>query len=163
MLFVGIFGFFQLEMKEVNLVDDKGVPIKDRKRPLEEQETIDLYNDISYRLRGVHQGEITRLAGKVNEMVTGQLVNNKGLINNYLLALMMYREWLDEFGNRAEQIRFLGKVNRQIKIYEELEDERCKDIRKETYRVSNNIYRILTGRPQLTDEIRNLRARRFVK
>lgn len=163
MLFVSIYGFFQLEMREVGLLDKQGRPTKDRKRPLDETESIDLYNEISQKVKNIPEGELKRLAGKVNEVVKNQLVNNKGKINNYLMALMLYRNWLDEIGSIFEQNRFLAKVNRQIAIYEKLEGSNYAEIRKESYRVADNLYRIWTDKPQLDDELRDLRAKRFVR
>lgn len=163
MLFVAIYGFQQLEMRAVDLVDDKGVPTKDQKRPLEELETIDLYNEVSKRLKHLNQPQVQATAKKVNDIVMNQLVNNQSKINNYLLALMLFREWLDLEGTTFERNRFAGKVGRQIAIYEALEGEKYKDIRKETYRVANNLFRVFIGKPQLDDDLRDLMAKRWMK
>lgn len=162
-LMVCIYGMMQLELRAVDIVDDKGVPIKDKRRPLEEQESVDLYNEISYKLRALNQNQLKTTAQEVNKIVEGKLVNNKGKVNNYLLALMLYREYLDLIATTFERNRFMNKVGRQIRIYEELEGDEYKRTRRETYRVANNLFRIFIGRPQLDDDLRDKMMKRWMK
>lgn len=157
---VGIYGRMQIEMMAIDLVDDGGVPRPTKNMSATEKDGIAVYNHISYIVRGLSSKKLFELAQHTNE-ITKALINEEQLINNYLLSAMLYRLYLQEEASKAEQIMVLPKINRIIKMYEELDGDEYAKIRKTTSRVADNMFRVFTGKAQLSDEIRDLRANKF--
>jgi len=162
-LLVAIYGNMQTQMEKVELCNEYGVPRKPK--TLNEEETIKLYGFISNKLRNLSRTQLQSKARLFNKMVKS-LFNEEQLVNNYLMALMLYRAYLDDYASPMERNMHKNKVSSQIKVFEDIyakNKKKYKDIQKVTSRVVDNLIRILTDRPQLTDEIRNLYSKRYLK
>jgi len=57
----------------------------------------------------------------------------------------------------------LPKVERTIDHYKNVDVEGFKQVCTVTSRVADNMWRVFTGKAQLSDEIRDLRAKRFIR
>lgn len=159
---VGIYGRMQLEMRELDLVDENGVPRPTKHMSAREQDAVAVYNHLSYKVRGIDSKKLHELAQRTND-IAKSLVNEETLINNYLLAMMLMRSYLQDLAPKSEQIMVFPKINRMIDMYENLEGEEYAKIRKTTFRVADNMWRVFTGKAQLSDEIRDLRAKKFIR
>lgn len=159
---IGLYGRMQLEMIANDLLTKDGVPIKKKNMSSNEDDAIRIYDHLSYDLKGLGVSVLNERAERTNEVVR-KLLNENAVINNYLLSMMLYRLYLQEETTKFERLMVLPKVERQIKIYEGLEGLNFKEIRKTTSRVADNIWRVFTGKAQLSDEIRDLRAKKFNK
>lgn len=157
---VGIYGRMQLEMMAIDLVEKNGVPKPTKNMSAIEKDGIAVYNHLSYIVKGLSSKKLFELAQFTND-IAKSLINEETLINNYLLSAMLYRLYLQEEASKPEQIMVLPKVNRIIKMYEELDGEEYATIRKTTSRVADNMFRVFTGKLQVSDEIRDLRANKF--
>lgn len=157
---VGIYGRMQLEMVAIDLVKKNGVPKPTKNMSAVEKDGIAVYNHLSYKVKGLDSKMLFELAQHTNN-IANSLLNEETLINNYLLSAMLFRLYLQEEAPKSEQIMILPKVNRIIQMYEELDGEEYIKIRKTTSRVADNMFRVFTGKAQLSDEIRDLRANKF--
>ncbi len=164
-LFAGSFGFAQLSMRDVGLLNKDGSPAKKKKHMTAiELDGMGIYIWLSDKLKEFDGNQIRVKASVVDGMVK-KLFNEKKIINNYLLSLYILREWLDNDGGRFEQDMMLPKINRIVAAMdEEISDGRFdSDIKKVTRRVADNIYRQWSGKPQITDDIRDLNSKRFMR
>ena len=164
-LLVAVYGNFQKHFHKIGLVDDTGTPIPKKKMNLDETRRVSLYDFVSYKLHSLSRIQLQSRADEFNDLV-GKLINEEQLVDNYLMAIMLLRNYLDELAIPIERNAHINKINDVIKLFESMENTEENDfreIKKITARVTDNIWRILTGKAQLSDEIRDLRARRFVK
>lgn len=162
-LFVAIYGNMQTQMERVGLCDKFGVPKK--AESLIEEDTVKLYNFVAGKLIGVKKDRLEVEAAKFNNMVK-KLVNENQMVNNYLMAMMLFRNYFDDEASAFERNLHSGKIVRQIEVFEKVylkDKEKYAGIKKTTARVVDNLWRILINRPQLTDEIRDLRSKRFLR
>jgi len=162
-LFVSIYGNMQTQMEKVDMCDKNGIPKKPEN--LNEQDTVKLYEFIAEKLRGLSKEQIQAIATKFNDMVK-TLLNEEQMVNNYLMAMMLYRNYFDDISGVFERSMHGGKVARQIEVFEKVyakDEEQYRGIKKTTGRVVDNLWRILTDRPQLTDEIRDLKSKRYLR
>lgn len=158
----GLYGFMQLELKDSKLVNKDGAPKPTKNMSLLESDGIAIYKYLSGRVKHLDVRQIREYAEYTNA-VTKKLINEEKLVNNYLLALMLYRSYLDELAPRDEQILMLAKVGRSIQHYELIKGKKYSKIRKTTSRCADNIWRVFTGRAQLGDDVRDLLAKRYLK
>lgn len=164
-LLVAVYGNMQHIMNGVGLVSDKGAPLGAKSQNINETEGLDIYKYLGRKIQHLRKFELNFYADKFNEIV-GNLINEENLVNNYLMAMMLLRNYLNEEAIPMERIMVGGKVDRQIGVFEKIfagNKEEYKNIQKVTGRVADNMWRILNDRPQLSDEVRNARAKRFVR
>lgn len=164
-LIVSIYGLMQTELDAVKLLSDNGAPKKSKHHDLIEEESLKIYHWLASKIVHLKDQELVFYAKKFNKIVES-LVNEENLVNNYLMALMLLRNYFDEVANKPEQIIYKHKVARQIKVYEDVfskDKEEYKGIQKVTSRVADNIWRVLNDQLQLSDEVRDARAKRFLK
>lgn len=157
---VGLYGRMQLEMINIGLLTADGAPKSTKHMNENEEDAIKIYDHLSFDLKGVDAAVLNERASRTNE-IAASLINEDTMINNYLLSMMLYRVYLQEIATKFERLMVLPKIERQIKIYEKLDDDEYKKIRKTTGRVADNIWRVFTGKLQVSDEIRDLRANKF--
>jgi len=159
----GIYGFLQLSMQDVGLLDKKGAPIKKKDRLPHEQDAFAIYNWVSYKLSNLSVGQLMGKA-MVMDAAIKKLLNENKTVNNFLLGLLLLRAIVDD-GEKSNQILLSGKINRIIDVVDGAvsDGEFNPEIKKTTARVADNLYRQFTGKAQLSDEIRDLRMKRFKK
>jgi len=157
---VGIYGRSQLEMIAIDLLNKDGSPKPTKHMNQHEQDAIKIYDHLSFKLKGVGAEKLNDLAAFTNE-ISKKLINDDTLINNYLLSMMLYRLYLQEIAPKYECLMMLPKVQRQVSVFEELEGEEFLRTRRVTSRVADNMWRIFTGKAQLSDELRDIRAEKF--
>lgn len=159
---VGIWGRMQLAMKETGLVVDGGVAIKPYKHmDRTDREAIEIYNILDTYLRSnkIFIDEIVERS-RVTDNIVKKLINDHKRVNNQLLAMFLYQEYLLEFGSHGAKTVTLPKVKRQIEDFP-LTTEELKTTWKYTGRIADNMWRQFTGKAQLSDEVRDLRAKRI--
>jgi len=162
--FAGIYGFAQISMQDVGLLDDRGVPFKG-KWNMSETDALAIYNWLSEQLLHVDGSKLRRLAQETDKRVT-KLLNDHKEVNNFLLGILLLREYLDSHGSKMEQLMILPKVNRLVDVVDgAVSDEDFSPlIKRTTARTAQNIYRQWAGKPQLSDEVwearfKNIRSR----
>ena len=150
-------------MRDVGLVDAGGNVIKKKKRKTSEEDGVALYLWVSDQLKEIPVISLRKRASIMDARVK-KLFNENKTVNNFLLGLLLLRLLIDDSG-RMEQLMVLPKINRVIDLVDEAisDEEFSIDIKRTTARVADNLYRQYTGRAQLTDEIRDLKMKRFVK
>ena len=160
--FVGIFGFMQLSMIDVGLLDQTGTPIKQKHPTLNEVDAVYIYNWLSDRLKDVNVGKLRELAKETDKRVS-KLISEHKVVNNFLLSILLMREYLDNDAPKNEQLMLSPKVNRVIELLDSAitDEEFDVDIKRTTARTANNIYRQIAGKCQLSDEIRDLVADKY--
>jgi hypothetical protein len=158
---VGLYGRMQLELIEADILAKNGMP-KGKQKELIYQDALAIYEGLAYKVKGLSAEQINDMAEYTND-VTKKLINEDTLINNYLLALMLYSLYLTEFGNRSEQITILPKVHRNITAHQELASDDYKGVFKTTNRVADNMWRVFNNRLQLSDELRDKRANKILR
>lgn len=158
--YVSLYGRCQIEMAAVGLVDKNGVPKSTKGMSETEKDGIKIYDFLSYKVKGLTVEKLHELASYTNELMM-KLLNENKYINNYLLGMMQYRLFLQDEASVYEKNLMLPKVERSIKFYKtHVKDD---DIVRTTSRVADNIYRLFTDRLQLSDEVRDARAKRFIR
>jgi Asp-tRNA(Asn)/Glu-tRNA(Gln) amidotransferase A subunit family amidase len=158
---VGLYGRIQIELIEADILDKSGIPLGKQKE-LIYQDALAIYESLGHRVKRLSAEQINKMAEYTND-VAKKLINEDTLINNYLLALILYSSYLTEFGNRSEQITILPKVHRNITAHQELASDDYKGVFKTTNRVADNMWRVFNNRLQLSDELRDKRANKFLK
>jgi hypothetical protein len=158
----GIYGFLQLSMRDVGLVDAGGHVMKRKKRKASESDGVALYEWVSDQLKHIPVHSLRKRASIMDARVK-KLFNDNKTVNNFLLGMLLLRLLIDDSG-RMEQLMILPKINRVINLVDEAisDEEFSVDIKRTTARVADNLYRQYTGRAQLTDEIRNAKFKRIV-
>lgn len=160
--FVGIYGFMQLSMIDVGLLDNQGFPIKKKKPTQTEQDAIWLYNWVSDKLRELNTAQLRSLGAETDKRVQ-KLISDHSVVNNYLLSIYLFREYVDNDADKFEQGLLRPKIDRIINLLDEAvtDEEFDADIRRTTARTADNIYRQITERPQLSDEVRDAKFKRI--
>jgi len=150
---VGIYGYLQLSMLDVGLLTEQGQVIK-AKHNMSEQDALYIYKWVGEHLLDVDKDKLRRLAQETDKKVS-KLLNDHKEVNNFLLAILLLREYLDNHGSKVEQLMILPKVNRLVDVVDgAVSDEAFNPmIKRTTARTANNIYRQHVGRPQLSDEV----------
>jgi hypothetical protein len=151
---VGCYGFAQIEMTNVKLINKDGSPKSTKHMSFDEQDGIAIYKWLSEKVKGIGVKELHDRAERINEMVRS-LLNVEAYVNNYLLSMFMLNEYINEHGTHTEKMMILPKVMRQINAYDSLEGEKYRIIARDTFRASNNLWRQYNKRPQLSDEVRD--------
>ncbi|MCD6135832.1 hypothetical protein J7J63_03870, partial [Candidatus Bipolaricaulota bacterium] len=108
---------------------------------------------------------LLRNKAKVFDGYVGKLVNVALKVNNFLLSIMLLREYLDNYGTKAEQILMSGKINRLLDVVDGAvsDEEFDSDIKRTTARTARNIYRQFTGECQFSDDVLNAHFKKVVK
>ena len=151
--FTSIYGWMQLSMVEVGLLNKDGRPFKKRKLTQTEQDAIYLYQWVGDHLKDVKKPELERM-GKVTDKNVKLLPNDHSNINNFLLGIMLLRLYIDDEGTNFEHILLGGKIRRVVDLADKAvsEDEFSVDVKRATHRTAYNLYRRYTGYPMLSDE-----------
>jgi len=159
--FVGVYGFMQLSMMDVGLLDDRGVVKKTKGLSPTEQDGVAIYRWVSDQIRHVPAEKLKPLAAKTDARVR-KLLNEHTKVNNYLLSVLLLRAYVDD-ADKATQILVGSKINRVIESLDAAVTSEEFDalIRRTTARTADNIYRQFIGRPQLSDEVREARFKRI--
>lgn len=163
-ILLSIYGRMQEEMVAIGLVDNKtGRVLKVKKKNINEEDGVKIYEHIFSQINHLSVEQVGEYAQKTNDILNILLNDKEAPINNYLLAMILYRNYLEEFANGYEKTLMEGKVRRSIELFESFTTQEYKDIRKNTARAADNIYRVFTGRLQLSDEVRDARFKRIIK
>jgi len=152
---VGVYGRLQIELIEMNLINENGSPKKRKELKRTDPVLLDglyIYDSLANRVANLSTDEINSFANVTNEKVH-KLFNENYQINNYILAMMLYRNFLQDFGTTFEKNLLLNKTIRNIDAFTESISD--KDLVKHTHRVADNLWRQFNGKAQLDDEIRN--------
>ena len=160
---VAVYGYLQLSMQDVGLLNSDGSPINRRRRRHSEEDALSLYKWVAEQLKGVGIGKVRRLAGVSNDKVR-KLINDEQTVNNFLLGVLLLRCYVDDSA-KYEQILLSPKINRLISVLDEAVTDEAVDasIRRTTSRVADNLYRMSVGKCQIGDDCRDLRFKRIVK
>lgn len=160
--FAGCFGFLQLSMQDVDLLDKYGVPIKKKLLPTE-ADALAVYKWLSDQIKDVPARELRKMASVTDERV-GKLINEDKTVNNFLLGLLLLRAYLDEEAPKHEQLMVLPKIHRLIDLVDSAvsDEEFDADIKKATARVADNLFRQAVGKLQLSDEVRDAKFKRIL-
>ena len=160
---VGIFGFLQLSMQDVGLLDKKGRPVKKKKPLPSERDAIFIYDWVAGHLKNLPIEHLRPKARVMDEAVT-KLLNDHTVVNNFLLGLLLLRAMVDD-GSKSTQILIGSKINRLVDVVDDAisDEEFSADIKRTTARTADNLYRQFTGRLQLSDEVREARFKRIIK
>lgn len=160
--FVGIFGFMQLSMQDVGLLNTRGVPIKLKNPSINEVDTVNIYNWVSDKLVSVPKHKLDSMGREVDKKVK-KLISDHSKVNNFLLSILLLREYLDNEAPRNEQLMILPKVHRVIELLDSAitDEEFSVDVRRTTARTANNLYRMYVGKPQMGDDVRDLVANKY--
>ncbi len=147
------YSFMQLSLQDVKLLDDKGRPIK-KKRSMSEQDAIAIYSWLSDQLKNISIHELRTMASKTDIKVS-KLLNDHQVVNNFLLSIMLLREYIDEHGDSIQKILIGNKINRIIDLLDDAVTDEAFDpeIKRTTGRTARNIYRQFTDRPQRSDDV----------
>jgi len=161
---VGIFGYLQLSMKDVGLLTEQGTPAKKKHLKPSEQDGLAIYKWVGEQLRHLPAEKLRPLARITDERVN-KLLNDHKVVNNFLLGLLLLREYLDNNAPKNEQLMILPKVNRLVDVVDGAisDEEFSVEIKRTTWRTADNIYRQAVGKAQLCDEVRDLKAKRFIR
>lgn len=152
-LFAGVYGFMQLEMRSTELLLSNGKWYKRKSHMSEsERDAVFIYEWIEDQLRQYNIAEIQLNARVIDNMVK-KLVNEDKFVNNFLLGVYLLRNYVDDYGSKMDHILLLPKIHRLMFFLDEQKFDM--KIRKATSRVANNIFRQWAGKPQLSDEVRD--------
>ncbi len=158
---VGVFGFLQISMKDVKLLDDKGrTPKKRNKMLMSEQDALAIYEWVGEQLNGFETHELRPKARRMDEAVK-KLNNTHQTVNNFLLALMLLRAYIDNEATVMEQVLISPKINRLIEVVDGAVSDEVftPEIKRTTWRTSDNLYRQYAGLIMLGDEVRDLKMK----
>jgi len=160
---LGVYGSMQNELIFMDLVEEKGGKIiKVKKMTLSETDAIAIYKFIYNKVNHLSVAQVGEYAERTNEILK-VLLNDKTLaINNFLLSMMLYRNYLDDIASTYEKNMMMPKVNRCIELFEGFKDEEYKMIRKNTARAADNIWKVWIGEQQLSDADRDARFKRIL-
>ena len=160
---VGIFGFFQLAMIDVKLLNEKGNPPKKRnKLKPSEQDALKIYDWVGDQLHQFETYELRPRAKRMDDAVK-KLLNEHKVVNNYLLALLLLRSYIDSASTTAERILMSPKINRLVDVVDGAvsDEEFSADIKRTTWRTADNLFRQYVGKAQLSDEVRDAQFKRI--
>ncbi len=162
--FVGVFGFMQLSMTDVGLLKDGMICKKRSELTMGEADAVAIYNWVGDYLKSYSVTELRKMARETDEKVK-KLLNEHQVVNNFLLSIMLLREYIDDYGTKAEQILMLGKIDRLMDVVDGAvsDDDFDSDIKRTTARTANNIYRQFAGKCQLSDDVRNAYFKKVIK
>lgn len=163
-IILSIYGRMQMELVAIELVDDlTGKPKPAKKLNLNEQDGLHIYKYLFSKIEYLTVDQVEKYSQRTNDILKKLLNDKEAPVNNYLMSMMLYRNYLQDIAPKAEQIMLLPKVERSIQLFETFESDEYKQIRKNTGRATDNIWRTFIGRPQLSDEVRDARFKRIVK
>ena len=140
---VGVFGFAQLSMTEVGLLKNGAVSKKRSEMTMGETDAIAIYTWVGNHLKNYSVAELRKMARATDEKVK-KLVNVALKVNNFLLSIMLLREYLDNYGTKAEQILMSGKINRLVDVVDGAvsDDDFDSNIKRTTARTALSLIHI---------------------
>lgn len=175
LLMIGLYGRFQIEMIDLDMINSDGsVKSKMRKyyeqdgetrwRPLglHEVRAIEIYKWIREQMKNISEEELNKKAEYTNE-VAHKIINEAREVNNFLLALLMFQMYVDQDGAKDLQFKMNPKIDELVAYFQSFDTEEHKAIRKATYRCADNMFRVFTDRPQLSDEVRDAKFKRLFR
>ena len=160
---VGVFGFLQLSMKDVGLLNAQGVgPKKRKKLKMSEQDALAIYDWVGEQLQRFTTEQLRPRAQRMDKAVT-KLNNDHKVVNNFLLSLMLLRHYMDTDASLVESILMTPKINRLVDVVDSAisDEEFSADIKRTTARTADNLYRQYAGMAMLSDEVRDLKYKRI--
>ena len=150
---VGVYARLQLSLRERNLLNENGSPKKLKRVPPNETDTLNIYILLSEKIRNVTKAQINLMAEETNKKV--QNLVDQDDVNNTLLAVYLIHLYLEDKDKDLFSNLILPKTRRLL-AYEGINPA----IRRTTSRIADNIYRQFQDRPQVSNEIRDLRWKR---
>lgn len=157
-IIVGIHGLMQVALEASGYIDKQGNFVWAKNKPLSEIDGFKLYEYCSEQIKGYPVYVLKGRAKEVNGLIS-KLFNNDSTINGYYLSISLLNNYMAEFGNGLERNLYDTKITRQLSyVAEQLND---KELVKNTGRVADNLWRQMIGKAQLSEEIRDLRAKKF--
>ncbi len=151
---VGVYGFAQLALKDVGLLNERGRLAKKKKfLNASEQDAIWMYDWVGEQIKHIGEVEL-RKRGNIVDTKVKKLLNGHQEVNNYLLSVFLLRHYVDD-GTMMEKILLGNKIDRMVDVVDSAvsDDDFNPAIKRTTARTSMNIYRQFIGRPQLSDEV----------
>ena len=160
---VGVFGYLQLAMMDVGLINEKGIPPKKRKKLMpSEQDALAIYDWVSDQISQFSSAELRARAKRMDNAVK-KLLNDHKIVNNFLLGLLLLRHLVDD-GRKDWQILMGSKINRLVDVVDGAisDEEFSAEIKRTTSRTADNLYRQFTGKAQLSDEVRDAKFKKIL-
>ena len=142
-----------LTARKFRLDDETG---KKEKLSLTEQDVLAIYMYIREKIKDVPQHKIDEYAILNNDYVQA-LINDEQQVSNTVLACAMYQSYLYDIAGIEERNKMQRKVESVIGGFGN------KESAKYSARCGDNLYRQFVGKAQLSDEVRDARAAKFLK
>jgi hypothetical protein len=146
-LIVAIYAGFQENLRAVGLVDDRGYP--ENTKTLVDKDSLAVYKYFAEKLPSV-KGDFIELGEKYNLAV--RKLHDEYTLNNYALVVKLSEEFVLEYGTHVDSVVVLPKINRILRF---MKTQVSRDVLIESTQAAGNMYRLMTGRPELTKKVRN--------
>ena len=151
---VGVFGFMQLSLVDLKLLNEKGIaPKKRNKMSADDQDTLKIYDWVCDELRQFSSVGLKPRARIMDQRVK-KLINNHTVVNNYLLSLYLLRQYIDHDATVMEACVIGPKINRMVDVIDKsvIEGDFDPAIKRATWRTAKNLYSQYIGWVMLSDE-----------
>jgi len=152
-LTIASYGYMQQTLREEGLLNDNGSPKKSNKMPLNSQEMLSVYAFMGDRVKNIDKPELDKYSILSNEALQ-KLLNIGQKINQILFALYIVRYVIDN-SDHMTRVLMQNKVNRLIDhAAKQIRDNHSQELVTTTSRAADNLCRQLSGKAQLSDEVR---------
>ena len=154
-LLAAVYGILQLSLDEAELLDKRRRPLKKKNISPHSQDVIDLYKWLSEVLRDVNNSQLSRYATLFNQRATK--LHDDYTLNMTLLGVHLFNNYLDDLPKHL-QLKLGPKAER---IARHFQSYTTQEVYKDSRIAANNLYRIHTGKAELTKAVRDANTNRW--
>ena len=147
-----VYGILQIELKDKDLLETNGKP-KKKNIGLHTTDVLNVYNWLSEEIKDVYEKRLNEYADRFN--ILAKKLQDDYLLNMTLMGLWILYLYIEEYGTKPQKILLQSKIDRAAKHFSE---KISKDVFKDSLVAGDNLFRLYTGKPELTKEIREARV-----
>jgi hypothetical protein len=147
-----VYGILQIELKDRELLETSGKP-KTKNIDLHTADVLNVYKWLSGEIKDVYEKKLNEYADRFN--VLARKLQDDYLLNMTLMGLWILYLYVEEYGTKSQKILLQSKIDRAAKHFSE---NMSKDTFKDSLVAGDNLFRLYTGKPELTKEIREARV-----
>ena len=158
-LLSAVYGILQVALDDAELLDSHGRPDKRKIKhaSIHSKDVIELYEWLSDKIQDVNSYQLEQNAGEFNKLATK--LHDDYLLNMTLLGIFLLQNYvwdMDKFSQGVIQPK-LDRVQKHFTYHVE------RDIYRDSRIAANNLYRLYTGKLELTKDVRNAKFKKIIK
>jgi len=154
-LLSAVYGILQLALDDAELLDRRSKPIKKKGISIHSQDVIAIYKWLAEKIVNVSGYQLEQNAADFNKHA--EKLHDDYLLNMTLMGIYLLDNYMDDMP-KASQLVIKPKIER-VGHHFSYHVER--DVFRDSRIAANNLYRVYTGKAELTKEVREANANKW--